>query len=74
MYKGDEVITKPSYGEGMMEMDGYAAAFCDCGYTLYIRPPYYKSWCDIECPHCKQITKLYCGVIPGYIDEDVPII
>lgn len=74
MYKGDEVITKPSYGEGTREMEGYSAAFCECGYTLYIKTPHFKDWCQIECPRCKHVTNLYCGIIPGYIDEDLPMI
>lgn len=74
MYKGDEVITKPIYGEGIMEMDGYSAAFCECGHTLYIKTPQFIGWYGIECPKCKQVTQLFCGVIPGYINEDLPII
>ena len=70
-YKGNEVIAKPAC---ILEMEGHSAAFCECGYTLYIKTPEFKGWYPIECPHCKKTLWLYCGLIPGYINEDLPIL
>lgn len=56
-----DVIVKRSVGEGMYNMEGYSAAFCECGHTLYIETPDYKDWHNIECPICGKVIQLYCG-------------
>lgn len=66
-YKDNDVkVTNDIY-----KLEGYSGAFCLCGVTLHIKTPFYKDFYSIECPECKHITQLYCGVCQGYIDEEL---
>ena len=69
LYRDEEVLVT----HDMYEIEGRRGAFCRCGATLHIKPPFFAQWCSIECPECKNITRLYCGQLNRYIDEDVPI-
>ena len=67
LYKDEDV--KVNYD--MKELDGYSGAFCSCGATLHIKTPFYKEWYSIECPKCKHVVQLYCGICQGYVNEEL---
>lgn len=43
------------------EWDGYSAAECKCGYTLYIKTPKIKAFHSIKCLNCGFVVNLFCG-------------
>lgn len=47
--------------DGLREIKGYSAAFCECDNTLYIKTPDEIAWHYMICPVCGKEIALYCG-------------
>ena len=66
MYEGDDVICKKPWELNIIE--GYSAAFCECGHVLHIKTPKQKAFHAIKCPVCNHVVELFCG--EGGIDSN----
>lgn len=47
--------------DGLCEINGCSAAFCECNSTLYIKTPDEVTWHYMICPVCGKKVALYCG-------------